>query len=620
MRPKGLIGLLVVVLIVAGLGYLLSDKFIERQLESIGESIVGAKVEIDNLNFSLVGLAISFDRLQVTNPNDTWKNMFETGRVSFDMEVAPLARKKVIINDVTIADIRIGTKRASDGKIERQADDTPGWVSEAAESLKQQVAAAPVLNLGILKQKVNVDSLLAAFDIQSLNKIGQARQDAAASFARWENTVAEFRPQNDFEKVKQQVQEITSQKVSSLKQLLATADKTKKVINTLDKLKKEIESLKKSASADLSGITRTFAQVDNWIKDDFDAVKSKANLADFSAQNIGKMLFGDVLVAPTIGILEYIGLGRKYMPVAKQLFASGKVEKPPRLKGQDIRFPLLNGKPNFLLEHVLISGATNQQDTSKVLRLSGEVKGITTEQKVYGKPLTFALNAALPNSNAYEISGEFDHTGDTPSDRFRLTGRGIRFGKIDLPEKPYLPSQLIADRGDITADFGLIGDELDFKVSFTGSPVTFGFAQGAADNNVIAKVTRSVFDSIDKLTLSARIHGPANAPRLSISSNIDDVLAARIKGVLGESVRLAQAEIEKKINAIVQPKKEEALAFVNQNKARLESEIDKIESAVTEQLDLLEQKKKEVEAEIAKKKGKGLKDVKDKLKGLFKKN
>lgn len=617
MRPKGLIGLLVVVLLIAVLGYLLSDKFIERQLESTGESMVGAKVEIDNLNFSLAELAISFDRLQVTNPNDTWKNMFETGRVAFDMEVAPLARKKIIINDVTVADIRIGTKRDSDGKIEsKPGDESPSWVAQTTENLRQQVAAAPVLNLGILKQKVNVDSLVAAFDIQSLKKIGQAREDAAASFTRWEKTVAEFRPKNDFEQVKQQVAEVTSQEVSSLDQLLATADKAKKVIDTLDKLKKEAQAMKTSAVSDFAGITRSFGQVDNWIQDDFNAIKSKANLPDFSAQNVGKMLFGDVIVAPTIGILKYIGLGRKYMPVAEQLFASSKVEKPPRLKGQDILFPLLDGKPNFLIEHVLVSAASNQQDTSKVLRVGGEVNNITSEQKVYGKPLTFALNAALPNSNAYELTGELDHTGDTPSDRFRLAGKGIRFGTVALPAKPYLPSKLTADRGDIAANFGLVGDELDFKVSFTGRPVSFAFASDVSDGDVIGRVTRSVFDSIDNLTLSAGIHGPVSAPRLSISSNIDDVLAARIKGVLGESVRLAQNEIEKRVNALVQPKKEEALAFVNENKSRVESEIDKIESAVSEQLGFVQQKKKDIEAEIAKQQGKGL----DKLKGLFKKN
>ena len=109
--------LLVIILMVGAVFYFLSGKLIERALEKAGESAVGAKVEIDNLKLNLAELSISLDRLQVTNPNDTWKNLFETSRMSFDMEVAPLARKKIIINDVTIAGIRVGTKRETDGAL-----------------------------------------------------------------------------------------------------------------------------------------------------------------------------------------------------------------------------------------------------------------------------------------------------------------------------------------------------------------------------------------------------------------------------------------------------------------------------------------------------------------------
>ena len=117
MRPKGVIGLIVVILLLVGITYLISDDLIETGMERSGESIIGARVEIDNLKFSLAALAISFDRLQVTNPSDTWRNVFETGKMSFNMEWAPLAAGKVIINDISVADIRLGTKRETDGKL-----------------------------------------------------------------------------------------------------------------------------------------------------------------------------------------------------------------------------------------------------------------------------------------------------------------------------------------------------------------------------------------------------------------------------------------------------------------------------------------------------------------------
>ena len=59
MRPKGVFGLVVVILLLVRITYLISDDLIETGIERSGESIIGARVEIDNLKFSLATLAIS---------------------------------------------------------------------------------------------------------------------------------------------------------------------------------------------------------------------------------------------------------------------------------------------------------------------------------------------------------------------------------------------------------------------------------------------------------------------------------------------------------------------------------------------------------------------------------
>lgn len=618
MRPKGIIGLLVIAAIIGAIFYFLSDRFIEDTLESTGSSIAGAKVEIDNLDFDLLGLSLAMDRLQVANANDTWKNLFETGRLAFDMEVLPLTRKKFIIKEVTIADVRIGTKRETDGKLEKiDEEEEPGWVSNAAQSLKKRVAEAPVLNLGILKKKINVDSLISAFDIQSLDKISQSRKDAETAFKTWDTALSELKPQEDLKRVRSDIQTLQSAKLSSLDELVAAADKAKSILKTLDELKKDVEEKKKTATGDFKRLSSAFTGVDNWLKDDFNAIKSKANIGDFNAQNVGKMLFGDVVVLPTIQMLEYVGVARKYMPVAQQFMASGKVEKPPRFTGQDIQFPVLNKRPRFLLENIHLSAATNQADQAKVLTVNGEVHGITSEPTIYGKPLTFALDVDVPGSSAYKVTGTFDHSTEMAKDQIEISANAVDLGSITLPSKPYLPNSLQSNSGNIKATVAAIDDELDVKIEFSASPVTFAFAKSAAAPDAIAKVTRKVFDDIEQLRFIAGISGRSNDLSLSVSSNIDAILAARIKGVIGESARLARQEIERKLRGIVEPKKKEALAFVDQNKKRIEAEIDKVKAEVDEHRKTVEDKKKEIEDRIKKEKDKGLKKVKDELKKIF---
>ena len=93
---------------------------LENKLENIGTSIVGAKVEIDGFDFSFSGLHIRWNRLQVTNPKNTWKNSVETGTCEFNMEFWPLLSKKIIIENIQLSDFKTNTDRENDGKIEKK--------------------------------------------------------------------------------------------------------------------------------------------------------------------------------------------------------------------------------------------------------------------------------------------------------------------------------------------------------------------------------------------------------------------------------------------------------------------------------------------------------------------
>ncbi|MFQ5603915.1 MAG: TIGR03545 family protein [bacterium] len=621
MRPKGIVALFIILVLAALVAYLFSDELIEDVMEDAGSAVVGAKFEIDNLNFSLAGLSISLDRLQVTNPNDTWKNLFETGKMSFDMELAPLARKKIIINEITVADIRVGTQRESDGKIEKEFEsDEPGWVDDAKASLMKKVAASPVLNLGILKKRINVDSLMANFDLTAMRNLQSLKLKADSTVQIWNQNIGSFDPKNDLKKIATEIDELKSQEIKGVENLISSIEKTKRLYKALNTFKKDLEQKKNQAISDFQLLTSTFKQVDNWVRDDYNALRNKANLGDFSAQNIGTMLFGENIVQLILNYLPYIDLIRKYMPTAKQIASTGKVEKPPRFKGQDIRFPLRHPRPDFLIEKIFISGASNHADTSQVIFASGEVSGITSHPAIYGKPLSLQLQAQLPESRWYKLTGAVDHTGNIPAERFELRATGVKLGEIALPPKPYLPSRLNAKTSEVKTHFNLVGSNLDFGIQLSARPVKFFFADSLQKNDVISNVTNQVFDSIELLQLSATIQGPANDLALTIQSNIDNVLASRIKSVIGRSVEMARNEIQKKLNTTVEPEKQKIFAFVNENQNKINNEIKKYENSINSKLTEINEKKKALEKKLKQEKEKGLKKATKKIKDIFKKN
>ena len=76
MRKKFIAFVLVPVLALLAIIYVFIDGWVESALESAGEGVTGARVEIDRLSVSISPIAIEFSRLQVANPRDTWKNIF----------------------------------------------------------------------------------------------------------------------------------------------------------------------------------------------------------------------------------------------------------------------------------------------------------------------------------------------------------------------------------------------------------------------------------------------------------------------------------------------------------------------------------------------------------------
>ncbi|MRR39582.1 hypothetical protein EG829_34015, partial [bacterium] len=108
MRRKFIYFVLVPLIVLIGILFFFLDGWVESGLETAGESMVGARVEIDDLRLTLSPLGIRFARLQVANPDDPWKNLFETRTVQFSLELNQLLRGKYIVEQMEVNDIILG--------------------------------------------------------------------------------------------------------------------------------------------------------------------------------------------------------------------------------------------------------------------------------------------------------------------------------------------------------------------------------------------------------------------------------------------------------------------------------------------------------------------------------
>ncbi len=618
MRPKGVMALLALAVLMGGVLYLFSDRFVERRIEGAGAAIVGAKVEVDRLEFSLAGLAIAWARLQVANPNDTWKNWFETGRVAFDLDVLPLLARKVHVREVSVTDMRFGTRRETDGRLpDAGAGQESEWLRQAKRSLQRRLAEAPILHPGMLKQQFDVDAVVARFDFRAPDRLDSLKAELTAAHARWRTTLAGFDPQRELPKLEAQVNELKSRDINTIEELVAALEQSKRLYDTLKAYRDRMAETKARLAGDLQALQTGFGHADDWIAADYARLHRQINLPDFTPQNVGAMLFGARTVKTVTDWLYYVDLARKYMPVAQRLLQSSKVNRPPRFQGQNIRFPVRRGSPDFLVNQVHISGATNQADTSQVLRVKGEMQGLTSHPRVYGRPLTFALEAGLSAGRGYALTGLIDHTGEIPVERFEARAAAWPLGVWTLSPRPYLPSRMEMDPGDFSGRLTLNGNRIEFALAVEARGVTFAFTDSLMRDDPIAALTSKFFRAIDALRLEASVAGEPEALVVRIRSNLDDLLAERLNSLLGQSAKRARQELRTRFDAVVAPRKQEADALFARFQREVVGEINQLESGITKQLAFLDQEQAQLEKRIAQEKKKGLKGLGKKLKGLI---
>jgi uncharacterized protein (TIGR03545 family) len=406
------------------------------------------------------------------------------------------------------------------------------------------------------------------------------------------------------------------QNLKTIEDFTTNLQQVTKLRDEVTALRNEITANRKNAEQDFNRIAGTIKNLDNLAVQDFNAAKQKLGIADFNVKDIGKMLFGNPFSGRFAGIMRYVDLGREYLPAAKKLMAINKVENPPRFEGQDISFPRTFAYPKFLLRHALISGATNAT-AAEALQLKGEVRGITSDPPLYGRPAIFDVQIFKETSNAYQVRAAFDHTTEVPKDTLQLRAANFRLGDVDLKnDKSYLPAKLVANRGAINATFALSGKSVLGQIDMDINKVDFQF--GAATSDAITELIRGVFRPLEQLRITAQVQGPANDLKLHIGSNLDNIFATRVNELVQASFARAQQEIRLRINQETTKRRQQVEAFLNEKQKLAMAELNKYQTLIDEQLAVVENKKKEIEKRIEDEKKRATGEAKKKLENVLK--
>jgi uncharacterized protein (TIGR03545 family) len=617
MRKRFLYAVLIPLVVVGIVLYFFLDGWIEAGLEYAGERAVGARVEIDRLHLGLFPIGMTWARLQVADPDDGWKNLFETGTVRFAMDAGQLIRGKVLIETMEVNDLILGTRRTTDGSLpasDRSAEpggSTTNFGELAREALQRGVERTPLTDPALYRAGLNVDSLLAVLDIKSMKHLDSLKTRAAAAAQQWDAAAGEF------EASKQRLSEIEAGVKSINLNNLKTVESITSAISTIDGGVKGVKEVtdnftarKASIESDVSDLTRRVRGTEGLVSDDFARLKSMAHLPNLNTTGIAGMLVGDEMVNRAVTAMHWIDVARTHIQNSD---SKPPIETPPRMRGQDIRFPLERTFPKFWIKKAVMTGGT---DTSSgdLIRASGELRNVTSDQRLTGLPMTASLRGVEGGGRTFSLEAVFDRTKSTPVDRYAATLGNVPLASFSLGNSGALAGKIAGAVMNSSLSVDVPGTSFDatskitlsrFRVDFSGEP-----------KGVLDGIVRDVLSGISSLDVSLRLWKSDSGVDVALRTDLDDQISARTKAVVGAEIEKAQARLKARFDALVGAKRAEVEKLVADKKAMIEKQVNALQSLVNEKKAMVDAKKQELTDRLEKeKKGK----VEGLLKGILKK-
>jgi uncharacterized protein (TIGR03545 family) len=581
-RWKAIGPLVLFLTIIAILVWLFAEPVAKDTTEEVGTELLGTQVDIGKLDIRADEAAVDLHRLEIADPFDVAKNLVEAEEIRLKLNPLALAEKKLVVENLRLGGVRFGTTRKTPAK----PVEGDGFAPQALRSVRQwaQQFDVPILKLtpiDTVRQLVlNPTQLTTVKTAQALaGRADSARKGLERSLQQLDvgRTVDSARAL------------VTRLKATDPRKL--GLDGTRKAIEEvraslaqLDAAEQRVANLERQVKGGAGSLTAGLQNLDEARKKDYAFARSLLQLPTFSAPEIGEAFFGKVSIDRFQQALYYTELARRYMP-------PGLLPKqdpgPDRLRGAgvNVRFPKEQDWPKFLVQlgqvDLEIGGDSPLRGAYEAV-----VQGLTSDPSLYGKPTVIRTSRTAQGSAiaGIDVAAFIDHVNpqrvrDSASARLR----GVELPTLDVPG---LPFRLNPGRGAARLDFALRNEQVSGRWSLSSNQVAWALDSAGRKLNTLEGLVWRVVSGLKDLSVDARVSGGLRAPKLAVSSNLDQAIAQRLEAVIGEEVakaeKLARAKVDSVVAARVEPVRKQILAVRSDAESRLGSERKRVEDVERE--------------------------------------
>lgn len=585
-RWSGLIAFVVIVGLITTFNLFFLDNIVKGALEKRASLIVGARVNIGDLVFKIFGLHIDIRNLQVTNPDQPMRNTFETGTVSFDLAAGPLLKKKFIIEKMGITDLAFNTARKTSGalparlKKKRETAKKPTDASTPAEKGQLEKCVLPDFAALSDFKKRSPEDLLGNVKLKSSAFLADYRKKILQTRQSWEKRLEDLPSKESLNADLKSLQELTSQRPKDITRLPAYLEKVNALRQSVTSSKNSLIAAQKDFQSEIGGLRSSLSrkEMEKLKNKDLTDVMATLNIKPPSTEDLVCVLIGkNIAKKVNYGITWYRKLN-EFMPAGKPKVKKEKPRTVPRMKGVDVRFPITDRYPDFLIEKATFSakpGLSAEPEKLVVTDLAGKFEGLTSQPAIYGKPAIVNLKGSLAGGKAKEVSlsGILDHRDTPAKDTVKLIIEKLRLRPEDSVISDKSPLQLTSAYLNVNSDLHISGENLNGRVRMTVQEPEVTVASEAS-------ILAGLFKNIDPFDITISIAGTLDQPSMTLSSSLTNTLKSRFQTIVQKEMGDVQNNLKKAIaSRLEKDLKESSSDTDNLEKSIMDSLTDRLNIA-----------------------------------------
>ena len=536
-RWQGLVAFLGVMISICLIWVLFVDPVIKRIIEKTGTKIVGAKVELKKADLSLFPIGLTLFGLQVTDPDEPMKNAVEIGRIAGTVDSLQLLRRKVIVNEMSVEGVRLGTQRIRSGAISKKTE------KGEKEKKKDSIAGFPMMKLP------DIQDILGKENLQTLQLVQSIRTDIEGGKELWTKNIAGLPGKEKIDGYRKRIEALKgvkgSKDIGDIGGILGSAGEAQTLYKDIQADLELLQKSQKGLNATLANLKDRIAEIEKAPQEDVRRLSEKYGFSAYGLANMSRFFIEPGITAWVDRGLYWKARLEPLVERAGEKKGNAEVIKPLRAKGSDVRFKEKEPLPDFLIRVAKVSVQLPMGD------FSGAVKNITPDQNILGQPLLFAFSGEkLSGVRSVRLDGAINRVSPgSPEDSINLRLEGYKVQTKSFAQDSSMPLTLEKGDADLELKAALSKGFIDATVAAKLQGVRFS-AGGADAQSGFGKAVSSALSGVSTVVVKARITGPTDNYQTQISSNLDDIL----KDAVGSIIKDQVAQFENKLRAAISDK------------------------------------------------------------------